>query len=326
MFVQHGDPRRRLLRRHPDNPILTAMDWPYFVNTVFNAAAVRLQNGETVLLCRVEGCSGRSHLCVARSQDGISDWKIDSEPTLLPDLENYPEERWGIEDPRAVWVPELQKFVVTYTCYSSAGPGVSLALTEDFHEFERLGTVMPPEDKDAALLPRRIDGRWAMIHRPMPGSGRANIWISFSPDLVHWGEHTVVLRAKRGPWWDAKKIGLSPPLIETEDGWLMMYHGVKATANGSIYRVGLALLDLEDPRKCLLRGDNWIMGPETEYERTGDVGDAVFPCGYTLADDGDTMFLYYGAADTCIAMAEGSVSRMLDWLKNHSSPGDAAIE
>lgn len=312
--------------RHSDNPLLSAFDWPYFVNTVFNPGAVRLPSGETLLLCRVEDCSGRSHLGVARSADGVSNWKIDPKPTLLPDVENYPEERWGIEDPRVVWVPELAKYAITYTCYSQSGPGVSLALTEDFKSFERIGTVMPPEDKDAALLPRRFDGRWAMVHRPMPGSGRANIWMSFSPDLKHWGDHTVILKAKRGPWWDARKIGLSPPLIETKEGWLMMYHGVHFTTAGSIYRVGLALLDLEDPTKCLLRGTNWLFGPEMEYERIGDVGDAVFPCGYTVADDGDTLNLYYGAADTCIALAQGSIADMLDWLKGHSTPGDVPVE
>jgi predicted GH43/DUF377 family glycosyl hydrolase len=324
MPPQSEDPRRRLLQRHPDNPLLSAFDWPYFVNTVFNAGAVRLPSGETLLLCRAEECSGRSHLCVARSADGINNWRIDPEPTWLPDVENYPEERWGIEDPRVVWVPELGKYAITYTCYSHSGPGVSLALTEDFRKFERFGTVMPPEDKDAALLPRRFGGRWAMLHRPMPGSGRANVWISFSPDLKHWGDHTVVLRARRGPWWDARKIGLSPPLIETKDGWLMMYHGVRTTPAGCLYRVGLALLDLENPTKCLLRSNNWLFGPETEYERIGDVGDVVFPCGYTV--NGDTLNLYYGAADTSIALAQGSVSDMLDWLKTTGSPGDVPAE
>jgi predicted GH43/DUF377 family glycosyl hydrolase len=135
-----------------------------------------------------------------------------------------------------------------------------------------------------------------------------------------------VLRARRGPWWDANKVGLSPPLIETSEGWLMMYHGVRHTPAGCLYRLGLALLDLEDPRKCLLRSAKWMFGPETDYERTGDVGDVVFPCGYTLGDDGDTINLYYGAADTAIALATGSVGEMLDWLKKNSMPGDRIEE
>ena len=324
MPAHRTDPRKRLLRRHEKNPILSAFDWPYFVNTVFNAAATRLPSGETLLLCRVEDCSGLSHLCAARSRDGVTGWEIDPEPTLLPDVKNHPEELWGIEDPRVVWVPELSKYAVTYTCFSERGPGVSLALTEDFHHFERIGNIMPAENKDAALLPRRFDGRWVMIHRPVPHTGGGNIWLSYSPDLVHWGEHTVVLSARRGAWWDASKIGLSPPLIETDEGWLMMYHGVRTTVSGCLYRLGLALLDRDDPRKVLLRSTKWMMGPETDYERTGDVGDVVFPCGYTLDEDGDTLNLYYGAADTSIAVATGSVRDMLEWLRANSTPGSTS--
>lgn len=321
MSPMREDPRRRLLERHPSNPILTAYDWPYFVNAVFNAGAVRLLSGETVLLCRVEDCSGLSHLCVARSADGISNWKIDPHPTLLPDVRNHPEEMWGIEDPRVVWIPEREAYAVTYTSYSQRGPCVSLAMTTDFRQFDRVGMVFQPEDKDAALFPRRIDGRWLMVHRPVPRQGTANIWMSYSPDLRHWGDHTLVLESRDGAWWDANKIGLSPPMIETTEGWLMMYHGVRMTAAGCIYRLGLALFDLEEPTRCLMRGTKWIMGPERDYERTGDVGDVVFPCGYTLADDQDTIHLYYGAADTCIARATGRVSELLSWLSENNTPG-----
>ncbi len=326
MLSASEDPRRRLLKRHPRNPILSAFDWPYFVNTVFNPGAIRLPSGETLLLCRVEDCSGLSHLCVARSPNGVDNWKIDPHPTLLPDLENHPEEVWGIEDPRVVWIDELESYAVTYTCYSQRGPGVSLALTKDFHSFDRIGNLFPPEDKDATLLPRRIDGRWVMIHRPVPRTGRAHIWMSFSPDLKHWGDHTLVLKARRGAWWDAHKIGLSAPPIETPDGWLMMYHGVRITPAGCLYRLGLALLDLEDPTRCVLRSTRWMMGPERNYERIGDVGDVVFPCGYTIGEDGDTLNLYYGAADTTIALTTGSVREMLDWLQDNSTPGDVGDE
>ena len=150
-----------LLLRHPSNPILSGKDWPYSVNSVFNAGATMLADGTTLLLCRVEDRRGLSHLCAARSKNGVDNWLIDSEPTLMPSPIDYPEEIWGIEDPRITFVPELQQYVVTYTSYSRGGPGVSLALTKDFRSFERYGVIMPPDDKDSALLPRRIDGRWA---------------------------------------------------------------------------------------------------------------------------------------------------------------------
>jgi predicted GH43/DUF377 family glycosyl hydrolase len=308
-----------LFLRHPKNPILTADDWPYPCHTVFNPAATLLRDGTTLLLCRVEDRRGHSHLCAARSPNGVDGWVIDAKPTLSPDPEQYPEELWGIEDPRITWVEELSKYVVAYTAFSKGGPGVALALTEDFRTFERLGLVMQPDDKDAALLPRRIDGHFALIHRPMADSG-AHVWISFSPDLRNWGTHKPMLLARKGGWWDANKVGLSPPLIETDRGWLMIYHGVRHTASGSLYRLGIALFDLAKPENCLLRGDEWVFGPEASYEREGDVGNVAFPCGYTIGKDGDTINLYYGAADTSVALATGSIAKTLRWLDTHGAP------
>lgn len=278
-----------------------------------------LPDGTTLLLCRVEDRRGHSHLCVARSKNGVDHWEIDPEPTLLPDPKKHPEELWGIEDPRITYVAELNSYVIAYTSYSRGGPGVSLALTRDFRSFERLGVVMPPHDKDAALLPRRINGLWALIHRPTTQKG-ANIWISYSPDLKFWGRHKLLLDARHGAWWDADKIGLSPPLIETSKGWLVLYHGVRQTASGSFYRLGAALLDLNDPEQCLYRGNEWIFSPEATYERFGDVANVVFPCGYTLGADGDTINLYYGGADSCIALATGSVTKIVKWLETHGTP------
>jgi predicted GH43/DUF377 family glycosyl hydrolase len=310
-----------LFTRHPGNPILSRKDWPYPVNSVFNAGATLLPDGDTLLLCRVEDRRGLSHLCAARSANGIDGWRIDPEPTLMPNPREYPEEIWGIEDPRITYVPELQQYAVAYTSFARGGPGVSLALTKDFKSFERYGVIMPPEDKDAALLPRKIGGFWALIHRPVTTLG-AHMWISYSPDLQHWGNHKVILQARRGGWWDANKIGLCSPPIETAKGWLVLYHGVRQTASGSIYRLGLALFDIDHPDICLQRGDSWVFGPEADYERSGDVRDVVFPCGQTIGSDGDTIHLYYGAADSCVAMASGSIRTLLSWLDSHSTAED----
>jgi len=307
-----------LFNRHAGNPILSASDWPYPVHTVFNAGATLLRDGTTLLLCRVEDRRGHSHLCAARSQNGVDGWVVDEEPTLRPDPERYPEELWGIEDPRITWMEELGRYAVAYTAFGKGGPGVALALTEDFRTFERCGLVMQPDDKDAALLPRRIAGNFALVHRPMHESG-AHVWISYSPDLRNWGGHKMMLAARKGGWWDANKVGLSPPLIETARGWLMLYHGVRHTASGSLYRLGLALFALDKPELCLTRGDSWIFGPEAPYEREGDVGNVVFPCGYTLGPDGDAINLYYGAADTSVALATGSIRELLGWLDRHGS-------
>ncbi|MBZ0301611.1 MAG: glycosidase [Anaerolineae bacterium] len=311
-----------IFHRHKMNPILTAADWPYPVHSVFNPAATTLPDGTTLLLCRVEDGRGHSHLCAARSANGRDDWQIDSHPTFIADPDNIPDELWGVEDPRITYVPELRQYAIVYTAFTRDGPGVALAFTEDFHQFERYGVIMPPEDKDAALFPHRIGDDWALIHRPV-SSSRAHMWISYSRDLRHWGRHKILLEARRGAWWDANKIGLSPPPIETPQGWLVIYHGVRQTAGGCIYRLGLALFDLDAPERCLSRGNEWIFGPEEPYEQIGDVGNVVFPCGYTIAPDGDAINLYYGAADTSIGLATGSIRAMLDWLEQCGSSPEA---
>jgi len=254
---------KELFVRYSKNPIIQAKDIPYQANSVFNAGATRVNN-DTLLFMRVEDRRGISHLTAARSADGITGWKIDPAPTFFPDPEAYPEEAWGIEDPRITFIEEQDLWAVVYTAYSRGGPLVSLATTRDFITFKRKGAVMPPEDKDAALFPVRFDKRWAMLHRPVPafaGVG-AHIWISFSPDMKHWGDHQILIPARRGAWWDSNKIGLSPPPLKTEKGWLLLYHGVRTTAGGCIYRLGLALLALEDPTKVLARSDEWIFAPE----------------------------------------------------------------
>jgi predicted GH43/DUF377 family glycosyl hydrolase len=303
---------RHLFFRYPGNPILSADDLPYPANTVFNPGAARV-DGETVLLLRVEDLRGISSLQVARSKDGLTEWRMDEKPLLAPD-HGRPEEIWGCEDPRLVFLPEREAWAITYTAYSNRGPLVSLAMTRDFRHVERLGPVMPPDDKDAALFPHRFGGRWAMIHRPAPVTGLAHMWISYSPDLRHWGDHAVLLEAREGAWWDAGKIGLGPPPLATRAGWLMMYHGAHSTASGPIYRVGLALLDLDHPEIVLRRSDEWVMAPVEQYEAVGDVDKVIFPNGWVLDEAADRLVLYYGAGDSVVGAATASLSQVLDYV------------
>jgi predicted GH43/DUF377 family glycosyl hydrolase len=303
---------RHLFSRHRANPILTAADMPFPANTVFNPGAARVGD-QTVLLLRVEDLRGISSLFVARSTDGVTAWHVDEEPLLAP-VPAHPEEVWGCEDPRLVYLPDRNEWAITYTAYSRRGPLVSLAVTSDFRTVDRLGPVMPPDDKDAALFPRRFDGRWIMIHRPAPIAGPANIWMSYSPDLRHWGDHAVLLEAREGAWWDANKIGLGPPPMETDAGWLIMYHGAHTTASGPIYRVGLALLDLDHPETVLRRSDEWVIAPSTTYESVGDVDKVVFPNGWILDEAGDRLSLYYGAGDSAVGLAEAKFSEVMAYM------------
>ncbi|MBX5464046.1 MAG: glycosidase [Clostridia bacterium] len=305
-----------LFHRHPANPILTVQQWPYPANAVFNPAAARV-GPETLLVVRVEDRRGFSHLTVARSRDGVDGWRIDPQPTLLPDPAHR-EERWGLEDPRLVWLDEERAWALTYVSFSGGGPVVSLALTTDFRHFERRGVLVPPEDKDAALLPRRVGGRWALIHRPVI-RGEAHIWISFSEDLRYWGDHRLLLRARPG-WWDSARVGLGAPPLETPHGWLLIYHGVRVTASGSLYRVGLALLDREEPTRVLRRGEEWVMSPLAPYERSGDVPGVIFPTGAVWEPAGDELRLYYGAGDDKVALATARMSEVLDYLLRSPAP------
>ena len=318
MSFLHRPPRSALFVRHDGNPILTAADLPFPANSVFNPGVARLED-ETVLLLRVEDLRGISHLQVARSPNGVDGWRFDDDVLLSP-APDRPEEIWGCEDPRLTWLPEREEWAIAYTAYSRRGPLVSLAVSKDFRHARRLGPVMPPEDKDAALLPRRIGGRWAMIHRPTPLRGGAHIWISYSPDLRHWGDHALLVEARDGAWWDAGKIGLGPPPIETPDGWLLMYHGVRLAASGPIYRLGLALLDLEDPTVIINRSEEWVFGPGASYEWLGDVDQVVFPCGWVLDEAADRVLLYYGAADTSVALATASYGAILDYVRSCPRP------
>ena len=299
-----------LFTRYQDNPIMTPDNWPYPTNAVFNPAAAKL-NSEILLLIRVEDMRGFSHLTVARSADGFTNWEIDPTPTLEADQDSR-EERWGLEDPRIVWLEEQKQFAVTYVSFSEGGPVVSLAITKNFKTFARLGSLLPPEDKDACLFPRRFNGRFALIHRPIV-RGEAHMWISFSPDLTHWGDHRTLIRTRHA-YWDGHRVGLACQPIETPHGWMLFYHGVRATSAGAIYRVGLALLDLNTPWKVLRRSDEWVLGPSAFYERIGDVSDVVFPSGAVVHKETDQLNLYYGAADSTVAVATAKLSDCIDYL------------
>jgi predicted GH43/DUF377 family glycosyl hydrolase len=299
-----------LFTRYEGNPIMTPDNWPYATNAVFNPAAAKM-NSETLLLVRVEDMRGFSHLTVARSADGLTNWEIDSTPTLEADQSSR-EERWGLEDPRIVWLEEQKQFAVTYVSFSEGGPVVSLAITKNFKAFARLGALLPPEDKDACLFPRRFNGRFALIHRPVV-RGEAHMWISFSPDLKHWGDHRTLIMTRHA-YWDGQRVGLACQPVETPHGWMLFYHGVRSTTAGQIYRVGMALLDLNSPWKVLRRSDEWVLGPSAPYERIGDVGDVVFPSGAVVHKETDLLYLYYGAADSTVAVAIAKLSDCIDYL------------
>lgn len=299
-----------LFKRYSGNPILTPDKWPYAANAVFNPAAAKLDN-ETLLLVRVEDMRGFSHLTVARSADGFTNWQIEPVPTMEADKISL-EERFGLEDPRIVWLEEQKQYAITYTSFSEGGPVVSLVITKNFKTFARLGALLPPEDKDACLFPLRFRGRFALIHRPIV-RGEAHMWLSFSPDLKHWGDHRTLIKT-RAAYWDCHRVGLACQPIETQEGWLIFYHGVRVTTGGAIYRLGLVLLDLDEPWRMLRRSDEWVLGPMTTYEQIGDVGGVIFPSGAVIDEEKNRLNLYYGAADSTVAVATADLTELFDYV------------
>lgn len=302
---------RPFFQRSERNPIITTKQLPWAAAAVLNPGATE-QDGDVVLLLRVENDAGYSSIHVARSADGVENWNIDSEPILRYGQERWRYEAWGCEDARVVYIAEHRCWFITYTAYSAVGAAVAIARSHDLRTAERIGLIFSPNNKDAVLFPQRFEGRWAVLHRPDAGGGIENIWSAFSPDLVHWGEPHCVVPEGRGPAWDALKVGSGPPPVLTDDGWLLLYHGVKAYGGTLSYRVGAALLEKDRPHKVIARSRNCVFQAEAPYEKSGFVPNVVFPTG--LLRRGDELWMYYGAADTCVCLATARLRDVMETL------------
>lgn len=249
-----------------------------------------------------------SHLRVARSSDGIH-FEVEPAPALSPATEL---ESFGIEDPRITLLDGT--YWINYTAVSPHGISTALASTRDFRTFERHGVVCPPPNRDVTIFPERIGGRYAALHRPMPEApGEPAIWIAWSPDLMAWGAHAPVAGARRDGWDNLKVGGGAVPFrvrAGAQDAWLAIYHGVSRSPLE--YSLGALLLDARDPARVLARSRDPILKPEAAYEREGFFGGVVFTCG--LLAEGDTVRVYYGAADGVTAVADLSLSEILGGL------------
>jgi len=309
-----------LFERFGGNPVLTRDDFPdgwyerhgWTPHVVFNAG-VGDRDGKSLLLPRTEDREGISRLVCFCSEDGITNWEID-EDTIFTGEEG--EEGYGVEDPRLTWIDSLNEWAIVYTHYSTCGPLISIATTVDFKKFNYLGNVLPPENKDAALFPEPVNKYWYLIHRPV--SGKKEIWIAKSKctdsgrdDLRSWGGHQVLIPTDGTPRWDGSHIGLSAQPLKTDKGWLLLYHGRRSTGSGYLYRQGLAMLLLEDPTILTHRTKEFVMTPQDKVDFIGDVGGAIFSCGWRVHDDGD-LRLYYGAADSVICYARAPLTKVVD--------------
>lgn len=245
-----------------------------------------------------------SHLRLVCSDDGIHF----SEPAgYAPIFGEGPLESYGIEDCRVTTMDD--GYHLTYTMVSAIGVGVGYMFTKNWKQFERRGMIFPPHNKDCALFGEKLNNRYYALHRPSsPELGGNYIWISESPDLLHWGNHRCVATT-REKTWDSARIGAGAAPIRTKKGWLEIYHG--ATKENR-YCLGALLLDMNDPSIVLARSEAPIMEPTATYETTGFFGNVVFTNGQLT--DGDLLTIYYGASDEVICMAEFSVDKILSSL------------
>jgi beta-1,4-mannooligosaccharide/beta-1,4-mannosyl-N-acetylglucosamine phosphorylase len=304
-------PSRDIFHRWEGNPAVALDDIPFRCNTVFNGTPVKLGD-EYLVLLRVEGQQGYSVFALARSRDGFH-FEVDDKPAMVPAKEGLfgkYEER-GIEDPRATFIDGA--FYILYTAYSGYGARIAMAKTQDFVSFERIALVSEPGNKDGVLFPEKINGLYARLDRPI-GLDIGSIWISYSKDMIRWGKSEVIMSPRPG-YWDSYRIGASAPPIATDYGWLEIYHGVRMTSAGPIYRTGSVILDFENPARVVAQCSVPLLSPREDYERIGDINNVVFPCGVIVEPDNEVK-MYYGAADTCLCVATASLDEIIDCTMN----------
>lgn len=297
-----------VVRRHANNPILTKAQIPYAVETVHNAAVVKHRD-EYIMLFRSHLRTGRSVIGLARSVDGFS-FVADPEPFLVPEGTGRfaVHEEYGVEDPRVTQIDD--GYLITYSAYSRSGVRIALARTTDFVRVERIALITQADSRNTVIFPERFGGLYARLDRPHSEISAWSIWISYSPDLRFWGDSELVMKPVEYHW-DQMKIGPGAPPIRTERGWLSIYHGVFPTMAGSVYRLGVALHDLENPAKVIGVGDSWILQPEDPWEVTGYVPNVVFCCGAVPESDG-TVKIYWGGADTVMCVGEANIADLVD--------------
>jgi predicted GH43/DUF377 family glycosyl hydrolase len=261
--------------------------------------------------------TGRSIIGLAESEDGFN-FKARPEPFMVPGKEpvfaEY--EAFGVEDPRITYIEG--SYYITYSAYSQHGVRIGLAKTPDFESVERVALITQADYRNTVLFPEKIGGRYVKLDRPHSDISPWSIWISYSPDLRHWGDSRLVM--KPVPYhWDEMKIGPGAPPIRTDKGWLSIYHGVFPTMAGHVYRLGAALHKLDDPAEILGVGDRWILQPEDPWEITGYVPNVVFTCGAVPEDDG-TLKLYWGGADKVMCAGTAVIEELVGLCLTDSRP------
>jgi len=301
------------LWRYKDNPIIRRHPIKN-VARIFNSSVLPYQ-GKFIGIFRGDTFTTVPKIFLGRSGDGIN-WKFDEKPIKFINEKGEAEEPYYSYDPRVIKIEDTYYVV---WCTDSHGASLGLASTKDFKTFERLPNPFLPFNRNGVLFPRKINGMYKLLSRPSD-SGHTpfgDIFISESPDLKYWGSHRHLMSKSGVQWWEGLKIGGGANPIETSEGWLIFYHGVTNTCNGFVYSIGGAILDIDDPSKVLYRSKNYLLTPEEDYEERGFVPNVCFPCA-TLQNEDGRIAVYYGAADSYVALAFTDLDTVIDYIKNNS--------
>jgi len=294
--------------RYSGNPIIPRYPFPG-AQGVYNSAAIAY--GDAFIgVMRVEYRDSMPRLHVARSRDGIH-WDIEQEKIVMTGADAEIARPAYTYDPRVCRLDD--QYYVTW-CNDYHGPTIGIA------RFEQLENAFLPYNRNGVLFPRKLRGRYLMLSRPSDNGHTpfGDIYVSESPDLVHWGRHRWVM-GRGGQWWQSTKVDAGPIPVETTEGWLLFYHGVITNCNGFVYSMGAALLDLDDPAKVIYRTNEYLASPSAPYETVGFVPNVFFPCAAIADAPTGRIALYYGAADTCTALCFCRVDEVLAFLKAHST-------
>ena len=301
--------------RYVANPAIGRSPFPT-CNSVFNSAVVPF-DGKFAGVFRCDSTSRQMQIHAGFSDDGL-DWRIDPQRIRFTSDDGDDPEllRWEYAyDPRVCWIED--RYYVTW-CNGYHGPTIGMAWTHDFVTFHKMENALLPYNRNGVLFPRKINGKYHMLSRPSDNGHTpfGDIFVSSSPDLVHWGCHRHVMSRSHG--WQSTKIGAGPIPIETTEGWLMIYHGVLTSCNGFVYSFGAALLDIDTPWKVRYRTEPYLLNPRETYECVGDVPNVVFPCAALCDAPSGRIAIYYGCADTVTGLAFCEVDELIEFIRANS--------
>lgn len=299
--------------RYSNNPVIDR-DPVEGVARIFNSAVAPYGDGFVAVL-RGEQTNGVPHIYMGYSKDAIN-WDIDEHKIPFVNEQGEPFMPNYAYDPRLVKVEDTYYIM---WCTDFYGASIGMAKTQDFKTFVRVENPFIPFNRNAVLFPRKINGNFVMLSRPSD-SGHTpfgDVFLSESPDMVYWGKHRHVM-GRGDAWWESVKVGGGAAPIETDEGWLMFYHGVSSTCNGFVYSIGGAILDIDQPSIVKYRCENFLLTPQAPYEERGFVPNVVFPCATLQDTDTGRIAIYYGAADSVVGLAFTKVDEVVAYIKKHS--------